>query len=264
MTAAAEAIRGLLTGPVRAARVVQAGPHAIYLRADPGADDPGADDPGEDVPTAGDGVFALLGPGAVRVPVGVLLDALPTGPAEVRIGDGAVRLDGVAHPVRRWWPSRVTPSHLLAGPPAVRGLDAGSLVHARLGRGPGLTPEGDDELAGMLVALAAAPGLASRSCRAALARAVLTRLDTEPAPTTDVSAALLRAACEGHAIPQLTRWLAEGCPLGTPGHGELLAVGHTSGAALARGVLGVVRPVEPAPGEGTSGERTHRREEALV
>jgi hypothetical protein len=94
-----------------------------------------------------------------------------------------------------------------------------------VGLGPGLTPSGDDVLAGYLLA-----------CRAFGA----------PVPslpdlgrTTALSGALLRYAERGVCIPQLAAVLAA---LGGDSPVEdaldaLLAVGATSGAALAAGVL---------------------------
>ena len=236
MAAAGEAVRGLVTGPTQLARLLHAGPHASYYEATQSR------------------AFALLGPHAVRVPIGVLLDApgsepCPPSPASVQIGDGAVCVDGNRHPILRWWATRV-PDHdqlELSTDLCERNFDL--ITSERLGRGEGLTPEGDDELAGMLVALHA---YGDRAAAARLASAVLTRLDAHPNATTAVSAALLRAACDGHAVPQLARFLAEGCATGTAAHRDLLAVGHTSGAALARGALQI------------HAHHTHLKEAALV
>ncbi|WP_416956614.1 DUF2877 domain-containing protein [Nocardioides sp. T5] len=114
--------------------------------------------------------------------------------------------------------------------PVTAGLDLpddGRLAPAHLdrllGRGPGLTPLGDDVLAGWL------------TTRAALGRpddvlsaAVRRRLGV----TTLLSATLLDCAIRGEALPQLAAWLA------TPTDATadaLLAVGATSGAGLLAG-----------------------------
>lgn len=111
-----------------------------------------------------------------------------------------------------------------------------------LGRGPGLTPSGDDVLAGFLVG-AAAFGLDSAMLRQAIA--VLA-----PARTTALSAALLWHAARGECIDQLAAVAA--VLTSQPGHGaghagravrRLMAVGHSSGAALA---LGLVTAAESA------------------
>lgn len=96
-------------------------------------------------------------------------------------------------------------------------------VEALLGRGPGLTPLGDDVLAGWLVVRAAA----GRE-DVAVSGAVRRRL----AVTTLLSGTLLDCALHGEALPQLAHWLA------APGPGTLAAlldVGATSGAGLATG-----------------------------
>ena len=92
-----------------------------------------------------------------------------------------------------------------------------------LGRGPGLTPLGDDVLAGWLVT------------RAALGRpdpvlsaAVRHRL----AVTTLLSATLLECALRGEALPELAAWLADPS---APTTDALLAVGATSGAGMLTG-----------------------------
>jgi hypothetical protein len=102
-----------------------------------------------------------------------------------------------------------------------------------VGRGPGLTPAGDDLLAGLLVGLAGRPDLRDPLAAAVLAAA--------PRRTTWLSAELLAHAAHGRAAPAVVAVadaLAYGdddaLPRALP---ALLAVGHTSGAALARGLL---------------------------
>lgn len=92
-----------------------------------------------------------------------------------------------------------------------------------LGRGPGLTPLGDDVLAGWLATRTAAgrpdPVLAS---------AVRRRLGD----TTLLSATLLECALRGEVLPQLADWLADPTTATTD---ALVAVGATSGAGLLTG-----------------------------
>ena len=118
----------------------------------------------------------------------------------------------------------------LAPHPATSGLALpadGRLTPAHLddllGRGPGLTPLGDDVLAGWLATRAAAgrpdPVLAS---------AVRRRLGV----TTLLSATLLDCALRGEVLPQLADWLAAPSTATTD---ALLAVGATSGAGLLTG-----------------------------
>jgi hypothetical protein len=254
----------VLVGPARAATVVAATPHAVYLEA---ADPDGT-------------ILCLAAPGAVRVPCALVLEkALPPQPplgTQAEIGTGNVSIQDSTFRVQRWWrPPR--PRGLGAVPPARLGaavrwltgrvadpLDAGGRgavedlvatlaagqtpdapVARLLGRGPGLTPTGDDVLAAALVTLHAFGSPAAPR----LADAVRSRA---PGATTTVSAALLRHAADGRCIPQLADLLA--AIGGTTNHpsiqlssdraetlpraaGALLAVGNCSGAGLLHGVL---------------------------
>jgi len=92
-----------------------------------------------------------------------------------------------------------------------------------LGRGPGLTPLGDDVLAGWFATRAALG-----DPDPALAGAVRRRLGV----TTLLSATLVDCAIRGEALPQLSAWLAEPTPTARD---ALLAVGATSGAGLLAG-----------------------------
>jgi hypothetical protein len=193
------------------------------------------------------------------------------------VGDGAVSWLGPAGPVvvravREWAPARpaaqgeVAASVLAAVRTAVSGAglsggqlssadpgidsrmlaglaqaacdyDASAAAAARLlGSGPGLTPSGDDVLAGFLAG-AFAFGLDAAALRQAIA--VLA-----PARTTALSAALLWHAARGECIDELAAVAAvlTGQPQGRPDEpgravGRLLSVGHTSGAALALGLV---------------------------
>ena len=113
---------------------------------------------------------------------------------------------------------------------ATAGLDLpadGRLTTAHLdhlvGRGPGLTPLGDDVLAGWFATRAAlgAPD-------PALAAAARRRLGR----TTLLSATLIDCALRGEVLPQLGAWLADPSPATRD---ALLAVGATSGAGLLTG-----------------------------
>jgi hypothetical protein len=136
-------------------------------------------------------------------------------------------------------------SRLLADLAATaRNHDAHAAAVGRLlGSGPGLTPSGDDVLAGFLAG-AAAFGLNAAALREATA--VLA-----PARTTALSAALLWHAARGECIDELAAVAAVLTSQGRNGPEQagraisrLLSVGHTSGAALA---LGLVIAAESAP-----------------
>jgi hypothetical protein len=229
--------RSLVDQPPIPATVIGRFPTAVYLQ----------------VP-ASFGVLAVLTADAVALPCGLRLPVssreLPldrlTGP--VRVGDGSVRLGAVEIVPGRTVPvtvpilpappgGHVQAAERLLGPAhAVPGdIDDPAVAITMLGRGDGLTPRGDDVLAGYL-AVAAAYRLPADRLRA-LVRAEAARR------TTTLSAALLRHAAEGEAIPQVTALLhalRDGRALDSALRG-LVAVGHTSGAALAAGVLAAAR-----------------------
>jgi hypothetical protein len=192
------------------------------------------------------------------------------------VGDWAVRWTGPAGPVavcavREWAPARpargeVTASALAAVRTALNGVrpsgadpggaDLGvdsrlladltaaarddgasaAAVTRLLGSGPGLTPSGDDVLAGFLVG-AAAFGLDAAGLRETIAALA-------PASTTALSAALLWHAAGGECISELAAVAAVLTSHGRRGTEQaeravsgLLSVGHTSGAALAMGLV---------------------------
>jgi hypothetical protein len=103
-----------------------------------------------------------------------------------------------------------------------------------LGRGPGLTPAGDDVLAGFLVG-AAAFGVEGGALRQAIAVLAAAR-------TTALSAALLWHAARGECIAELAGLAAVLTNDRGPEHAEravsrLVSVGRSSGAAMALGLV---------------------------
>lgn len=240
--AAPTALRDLLGGPARTAVVRGVFSTAVYL-------------------DTGDEVVALVTTDALRLPCALVLAAPSSSrpfaairPDDVAaVGEGAVAFGNRHFLVRRWWrPARLRP--LLPGPRLAARADAleallpplpaelpadrrswrpGTLV----GLGPGLTPAGDDVLAAMLLTWSAVPGGAT-AVAALMAEKVLTLTRT-----TALSATLLRHAAAGRGIPEVTRLvdaLAGSSDLAAP-TAQLLAVGHSSGTALAHGVLAATR-----------------------
>ena len=242
-------VRDLINGLARPADVLGRFATALYLRL------------------AGGDVIALLGSDAVQLPIGLIL---PTSSREfslthlsgpVAVGSGSVHIGGwscrVTQLISTQAPAALTPDpHVCerlrrrlaryqsaqsdAGLPDPSSVDvyspevAADLVRRLLGVGSGLTPAGDDVLAGLLVGLWSFGQWAEP-----LRLAVLAGL---PAGTTDLSAALLRCAARGESIPQvsqLLRTVSDSAWQGQLDHAlhDLLRVGHTSGAALATGVL---------------------------
>jgi hypothetical protein len=219
--AASAALTAVLTGPPRPVTVAAASARAVYLATG---------DP--ECPA-----LCLLGPGAVRVPCGLVVPWLPA-PAPGTVGRGRLRLGCFEGRVTRWWrPPR--PRGLAAGPlrGVVRELSArvppaGPPDERLLGLGPGLTPLHDDRLAGALVTLAAL-GAPEFDRLGAAVRALA------PRRTSFVSAALLHHAAHGECIAELEALLTaprDGRPVAAAVD-SLLAVGHSSGTGLAQGVL---------------------------
>lgn len=257
--AASSCVRSALRGPARSATWLGVTPAALYLR------------------TSGTpGVLALLTHDAVRLPCALVLPATTAELPLTSVADpGASALAGdamvggnslawtgpagpvVVHVVREWAPARVTPRPvqgevlaILRGrlpDPAALGIDDALLtmlttepaaaVTGLLGRGPGLTPAGDDVLAAFLVG-ARAFGLDAGAVRRAVAALAAVR-------TTDLSAALLWHAARGECIDEVAAVVAALCrqeaPAAhyryiSPALAGLLRVGHTSGPAMACGL----------------------------
>ena len=194
-------------------------------------------------------VLTVCTPAAVRLPNSLVADVLPpAGPA--RSDGGRLVAAGTLWRVSRWWlpprpaglprPGRdlgqLLPSvdrlRSLGVPlpdPSYRGLSPADLV----GAGPGLTPAGDDVLAGALVAAPATDD----------PRLAVWREDTQHAltegRTTVVSRAMLHHALDGYAISELATYLTllcNGDDVAAAAAG-LAGVGHSSGTALMTGAL---------------------------
>jgi hypothetical protein len=225
-------------------------------------------------------VVALVASDAVRLPNSVVLAApgrqepfrgVREGDAAY-VGDGCVELSGrLRARVRRWWdPTPVLgPLSLARLAQGARALEAvtgrwglsghrapellahacsgGDLAHAVdaaeriVGLGPGLTPSGDDALAGLLLALRLLGGAVPGGGRAVWLADWLGAAVTAHAGerTTSLAATLLHCASRGQASVEaaaVLRGIAGQEPL-APAARRLLATGHTSGADLAWGLL---------------------------
>lgn len=197
--------------------------------------------------------------GPLHIRVAALPDVSPGRPALVdatalRIGKSAYELDaprwsralptgaalGVARAVAGdWLPDRGPALDLGSGEPAVlpaaalQALRRGALLEfAALvgGRGPGLTPAGDDVLAGVLLAARALGGGSPR---------MLLRC-ADRAPTNDIARAFLLCAANGRCIEPAHDLLAGLAAADPPAVGSALDTlrefGSSSGAALAYGI----------------------------
>jgi len=185
---------------------------------------------------------------AVRLPNALVSPALPR-PGTVTVGHGMLSTTDATWRPRRWWdpprpsglappphpdvPTAGTRTVRVSGGPAVPRSYDGLVPVVLLGAGPGLTPSGDDFLAGALVTAHATDDPRLAAWRRETSKALATRR------TTVVSRALLHHALDGYATPELADALTAICSGGDPSPvvDRLLAVGHTSGAALLAGVL---------------------------
>jgi len=183
----------LLQGPVRAGTAIGSG----YMRF-------------------AEQVLALTRPGGHRMPNGIESDLVLTADEPVTIGDGHLRTTTAAVTAGPLWDPRPQPRVRLSLSPRLT-----ISVDILAGRGPGLTPLGDDILVGYLAGSALAGGdpalLGARAEQAARC-------------TTALSQTLLRLAARGQ-LPEAAHLLLE--------HGDpepLLRFGATSGKGIAAGL----------------------------
>jgi hypothetical protein len=247
------AVRGVVAGPARQAMVLGAATHAVWMGI-------------------GNDVVVLTSRDATRLPnsleVPYAADAEPfsavVGVRSARIGCGAIRVGDLTVRVARWWnpcpvlrateatavQQRITDITPLeptvdAGNLrwAVRRNEPGALLRASaelLGLGGGLTPEGDDLVAGTVAGLHTLGRALGRSDVVATVETIGPPLAAMAvARTTTFSAALLRHATHGEVAAPAAGFLHALTGRGDPNvaYQALAAVGHTSGVALAAGLL---------------------------
>ncbi|WP_271221227.1 DUF2877 domain-containing protein [Streptosporangium carneum] len=259
--AASTALRQVLESPRRPARVLAAFPSGIYLEIRTELEPH---------------VIAVVTGDAVRLPNAMVTNAPMPRVAvgdDAWVGDGSVEIGGLGLRAHRWWnpapplgpvaPARLASllpaltelcdrsprrpglegngaAELLAGGCAEGSLLRGVTAAERLvGLGPGLTPSGDDMLAGLLVALRHL-GTAAGAERAVWLADWLAAAVTFDARgrTTPISATLLHCAARGEASNEVLAVLRGlvGQQSLEPALHRLLLLGHTSGADLAWGV----------------------------
>lgn len=245
---ASVALRPWLNAPARPARIIGASTQFAWCVID-----------GE--------VVLLATPDAIRFPNAVLTcagwDRLVPG-ATVMIGNDALVGERVACRIVRWWDPRVAPT-VAVGSDVRAATDrlARSLTSSRadvgladalasgdpaalleraiglLGRGRGLTPEGDDVMIGAIAAFRhVTASLGHPEAAGTLDDVVEAVLALASDVTTLLSATLLRHAFAGELADPVADLLR-----GLTGNGDLsaaalrcLAIGHSSGSALAHGV----------------------------
>lgn len=241
-------VLGQVAGPRRPATVLHAGPDAVYLDLE------GA-------------CLAVLAARAVQVPCGVrtLLPRLPGAEAGLAAGaqasvhDGSVMVPGcevlvtnivdTTVPVLALddtaWGSdqlatlvkeRLEPVEELLPVGSLELLAAGDPRAARslLGAGPGLTPVGDDVLAGWLATAVACRHPSMPELRSAVALSA-------PERTSVLSATLLACAARGEGVPQFRSLLigvaTQNLDVLDQSLELMLGIGDTSGAGLVLGSL---------------------------
>jgi Protein of unknown function (DUF2877) len=253
-------IRSLIAGERQAAEWLGACPSALYLLTESSA------------VVAVLTCDAVRLPGSVvvpypslQLPLSSLLSAVARRPREpAQVGAGGIDWLGPDGPVRVSVVRETVPTRAVRGTPlpgaiaaltsAVAdrdfGLDRACLCafeDARspaaqaaaaldlLGRGPGLTPSGDDVIAGFLLG-ARAFGRSADGVLSAVDRCAATS-------TTALSAQLLRHAVAGECIPECADVVAmlTGGAAARDADGRLVSVGATSGSALAVGLLMAAR-----------------------
>jgi hypothetical protein len=249
---ASVALASLLRGPHLTGRLLGASPVAIYLRFN------SMEPPG---------VVALLPPSSVRLPLGMVVSAtLPalTAHEPVAVGEGALSLGDEVWVPSGWFDPRpkaltaADPSRVIAASSVLSELSAAEVgvdpERARaavtaliggeaepacglLGEGPGLTPAGDDVIAGALAACALLRGETQL-------RGVSEILAGARRATTSLSADLLSCAAAGQVVPEAADFLGALCGQGdvAVALAGLRSVGSTSGAALAVGIVAALDP----------------------
>jgi hypothetical protein len=209
-------------------------------------------------PTGGD-LLVVHDVGHGTTPTSVQIDVGRLGGWPCRPGDraagrvGHLRLGGLVVDLRHtpaWRPGAPVPPTCAPSPSATMtaGCRPDLLAHARavlsgaplrdlVGRGPGLTPAGDDALVGMLAVLhRATPPECAAPVLARLQRALPPLLDR----TTPISAHYVRLALRGAFTEHLTAVVDALAAGGEPSDGQLerlLATGATSGADALAGVV---------------------------
>lgn len=259
--AASTVLRQMMEAPRRPARVLAAFPSGVYLEVRTELEPQ---------------VIAVVTGQATRLPNAMVITgpmpAVAVGD-EAYVGDGSIDIGRLSLRAHRWWNpapplGAVQMAHLVHSLPAMaalchrsprrpglegngaagllaQGCAEGSLLKSvvaaeqLVGLGPGLTPSGDDVLAGLLVALRHLGGAtgADRAVWLADWLAAAVTFDVR-GRTTPISAALLHCAARGEAsgeVLAVLRGLAGRQSL-EPALRRLLQLGHTSGADLAWGL----------------------------
>ena len=175
------------------------------------------------------GVVAGRGREAAYVDAGGFVVVLSVAPPVLPNGVQVRRLPGVGEEVivradEVWDPTLRLDDPPVVAPTEVVG-DPAAFGARMIGRGPGLTPEGDDVVAGLAAVVAVSSWVSREAWVGALIGGDLRRR------TTSLSATLLELAARGMGPEPLQAWLA-----GDAGAlARLERLGHSTGRAIARG-----------------------------
>lgn len=251
--AASIAVRPLLASTDVRGEVLGVSSHAVWIRT-------------------GDDVVVVSTRDATRLPNAIEIAALaaadPFGSIEhrerVTVGPTSIAFAALTVEVARWWDPRpiLAPTNrrdlsarVCVLPSSVPDVETRRLRFALstesapelcsasaglLGRGPGLTPEGDDYLAGALAATRTLGStLGAERALAMLDDAGPRLIAAARARTSAFSAALIRCAMRGEVAEPAAALLRALAGRGDvlEAHRRLLSVGHSSGPALAAGIV---------------------------
>lgn len=167
---------------------------------------------------------SLTEPLAPRMPNGIECAAVAGGSELVAIGRGRLVVGRTAIEPGPSWDPRPSFPPLPSLPPGPE-----PQLDVIAGWGPGLTPAGDDLIAGYVAGLVLLHGLRGRADRIA---------EEAAARTTALSATLLRHAASGEVPEPVHTLLATGDPR------PLLALGHSSGQWWLRGLVSAGLPFD--------------------
>ncbi|MDF1594910.1 MAG: DUF2877 domain-containing protein [Acidimicrobiia bacterium] len=237
----------MLTGPVQAATLLGVSDHAAWMGT-------------------GDEAIVVSDRAAVRLPNALELAVEELGrwigsDDAVSVGDGMIRVGSLTAQARRWFDPRPSLGRceksqlrtnlerlrLTIGPVDGSGLlealtdeDAEAVLSSSLmllGKGEGLTPEGDDVVAGALASHLLLGGALGRHLPY-FERLIRPLDDLTRTRTTSFSGALIRHALRGRVALPFAQVLCALTGRGdlTSATNRLIAVGHSSGAALAAGL----------------------------
>lgn len=256
--AASGGVRRVLEGPASRAALLGISAGTAWLQTD-------------------DYVLALSGTNPIRPPNGVAVGGLGSPPQLVSdcvVGNGRIETADLVVSVGRWWDPRpvlgiVSPEELADTSQRAEGLIGHgdrSLTwatmsgeeavleeaHALLGRGPGLTPEGDDVLIGLLAGLRLLGAAAGTPHALELLNSLAPAVAGAPDRTTTLSVTLLGHAMCGEVAAPLGSFFRALTGIGRleAAVSMLGGLGATSGLAMGRGALAAARHVA---GEGRHG-----------